>query len=150
MEEYAVKSCSILRSTQQTDVSMKNNLRTLEVLYYIYGALLLLVGLVLFIVFGGLGMFLSSDMVAEQSNGDGVPAVVGTAFGVLGGGISLFVLVWAVLNVLAGRNLAKHKNRTLIMITAGLDCLSFPFGTALGIFTFVELSKDDVKQLFTS
>lgn len=129
---------------------MKNNLRTLEVLYYIYGALLLLVGLVLFIVFGGLGMFLSSDMVAEQSNGDPAPALVGTAFGVLGGVISLFVLVWAVLNVLAGRNLAKYKNRTLIMITAGLDCLSFPFGTALGIFTFVELSKDDVKQLFAS
>lgn len=129
---------------------MKNNLRTLEVLYYIYGALLLLAGLVLFVVFGGLGMFLSSDLVAEQSNGDGVPAMVGTAFGLFGGVISLVVLVWAVLNVLAGRNIAKHRNRTLVMIVAGLDCFSFPFGTALGVFTFVELSKDEVKQLFTS
>ncbi|QQR86750.1 MAG: hypothetical protein IPJ76_00560 [Flavobacteriales bacterium] len=119
-------------------------------LYYIYGALQLLGGLVLFLVFGGLSMFLNSDAVADHANGDVAPAVVGTVMGVVGGLITLFVLVVAVLNILAARNIGKRKGRTLVMVAAGLDCFSFPFGTALGIFTFVELSKDDVKQLFTS
>lgn len=129
---------------------MKNNLRTLEVLYYIYGALQLVGALIFFLVFGGLSMFLNSDVVAEQANGDMAPAVVGTVMGVVGGVITLFLLVVAVLNLLAARNLGKGKGRTLVMVAAGLDCLSFPIGTALGIFTFVELSKDHVKQVFTS
>jgi hypothetical protein len=36
----------------------------------------------------------------------------------------------------------------LCMITAGLSCLEMPYGTALGVMTFVVLSRPSVRQEF--
>jgi hypothetical protein len=34
------------------------------------------------------------------------------------------------------------------MVVAGLSCLEFPYGTALGVFTFIALSRASVVRLF--
>jgi hypothetical protein len=36
------------------------------------------------------------------------------------------------------------------MVIAGINCLSFPFGTALGIFTLIVLSRESVQALYKS
>lgn len=54
----------------------------------------------------------------------------------------------AVLIVLAARNLARRRRRMFCMVVAGLMCLFFPFGTALGAFTLVVLSRESVRALF--
>ncbi len=127
---------------------MKNNLRTLEILHYVYGAFEALGALVIFIVFNTMGGFLQSDFVAQQS-GEAAPAVVGSVMGAMGWAIGLFVLFFAVLNIISARNIGKRKGRVFSMVVAGIDCLSFPLGTALGVFTLIELSKEDVKQLYS-
>lgn len=54
----------------------------------------------------------------------------------------------AVCMVIAGRNLTKKTNRTFCMVIAGISCAFAPFGTALGIFTLIVLSRPSCKELF--
>ena len=65
--------------------------------------------------------------------------------------IALFVLWFlagAVGNLLSGVYLRSRRHRTFSMVVAGLNCLHIPIGTALGVFTFVVLSRDSVRELY--
>jgi hypothetical protein len=60
-----------------------------------------------------------------------------------------FVLATAcVLNVFAGLFLRQRNHRIFCMVVAGLNCLQIPFGTALGIFTLMVLSRNSVRESF--
>jgi hypothetical protein len=41
-----------------------------------------------------------------------------------------------------------HKNRMYCMVVAGIECIFMPFGTILGVFTLITLTKDSVKGIF--
>jgi hypothetical protein len=57
-------------------------------------------------------------------------------------------LIGTVLNVLAAGFLARRRNRTFCLITAGLNCLHMPIGTLLGVFTIIVLNRDSVRAKF--
>jgi hypothetical protein len=57
---------------------------------------------------------------------------------------AIFLVACMVLNFLATRLINQRKGRTFSMVVAGLNCLSFPFGTALGVFTLVVLARQTV------
>lgn len=59
-----------------------------------------------------------------------------------------FILTFIICNILSARLLKKRKNRTFSLITAGLNCCVFPFGTVLGVFTFIVLSRQTVKMSY--
>ena len=69
-------------------------------------------------------------------------------FAGLGGCGMIFVWVIALLITLSGRRLLQHRSRTFCIIVAALMCLSIPFGTILGVFTLIVLSRPSVRQLF--
>ena len=48
----------------------------------------------------------------------------------------------------AGRCLRRRRRHTLCLVVAGLACMIMPFGTVLGVFTLVTLTKPQVKALF--
>lgn len=125
---------------------MVRNLSTLSVLHYVYGGLMLLGAVVLAVVFFALGGLMQSDLV-QQSN-EPPPEVLSTIFQGVGVGVAVFVGLWGLLVVLSGRWIAQRRNRTGSMIIAGLCCLSFPIGTALGIYTLVVLSNTEVQQAY--
>lgn len=51
--------------------------------------------------------------------------------------------------IYAGRQVAKRQKHTFCLIMAALNCFLFsPFGTVLGVFTFVVLLRESVKPLF--
>ena len=58
-------------------------------------------------------------------------------------------LGWALLAYFAGRNLGAHRARVFCMVIAALTCLSFPWGTALGVCTLIVLNRRPVKVLFS-
>lgn len=62
------------------------------------------------------------------------------------GGLVLGVSL--LLNLTSGLFLLKRRQRLFSLIVAGLDCLHVPFGTTLGIFTFIVLSRDSVRELY--
>ena len=66
---------------------------------------------------------------------------MGIAFMVMG-------LGYAALVAYAGRCVAKVRHWTFVIVIAALSCAFFPFGTVLGVFTIIVLSKPEVKSLF--
>ncbi len=124
---------------------MERHTRTLSILHTIWGAFQLLAALIVLIVFMG-GAYVASE--ATLDTGDAPPQWV---FGLMRGmGVGLFVLVAAfgILNILSGIWITRRRNRIGSMIVAGFNCLSVPLGLALGIFTFIALSNEQVKQQY--
>lgn len=64
--------------------------------------------------------------------------------------MALCLLAGIALNVLSGLFLLQRKARTFSIIVAGLNCLQFPFGTALGVFTIIVLMRDNVRALYSA
>ena len=110
-------------------------------MHYIYGALVAVGALValLYVVIGV-----------------GVAAATRTPAGELFGGIfAIFGLIIGVVIADQGASscstpaicLGKRRHHTLCLVVAVLSCLMIPFGTLLGVFTLVVLSRPTVKQL---
>ncbi len=78
------------------------------------------------------------------------PAFIGYLFASVG---AFFVLLgWslAVCTFISGRLLAKRRKRMFSFVMAALMCGFFPFGTALGIFTIIVLSRESVIRAYTA
>jgi hypothetical protein len=55
-----------------------------------------------------------------------------------------------VANIISGVFLRQRKHRMFSLVVAGLNCLQIPFGTALGVFTFIVLLRDSVRQSYAA
>ena len=80
---------------------------------------------------------------------DQPPAFVGWFF--IGIASVFIVLGWtfAMLQFFAARNIAARKHYTYCFVLACVEYIFMPFGTVLGIFTLLVLSRPSVKPLFT-
>ncbi|WP_339733707.1 hypothetical protein [uncultured Gimesia sp.] len=69
----------------------------------------------------------------------------------LGFGFVLFLIGVVVLFciILTGQSLARYENYQYCLIIAVLECLIFPIGTILGIYTILVLRRPSVKELFS-
>ena len=96
-----------------------------------------------------IGIFMvAAPQSMRDSHGGPPPAAIGWFFIAFA---SVFILVgWtlAILTALAGRSLLKHRRYTFCFVIACLECVFMPFGTVLGVFTLVVLSRPGVKALF--
>ena len=52
--------------------------------------------------------------------------------------------------LIAGRCLSRHKHYAFALVIACIECLFIPFGTILGVFTIIVLSRESVKELFAA
>jgi hypothetical protein len=50
---------------------------------------------------------------------------------------------------IAGRSLGFRKRYSFALVIACIECLFVPFGTILGVFTIVALSRESVRALFS-
>ena len=94
-----------------------------------------------------IGIALISGMF---DGGDPPPAFFGWLFVIAA---SVFILLgWAlaVIMILAGRRLRQRRSHTFCFVLACFECVIIPFGTVLGVFTIIHLSRDSVRQLFTN
>ncbi len=68
----------------------------------------------------------------------------------VGAGIAIFLLILSIPKIIAGIGLMKRQEwgRILALIVAFLSILNFPLGTALAIYSFVILIKEETIQLF--
>jgi hypothetical protein len=53
-----------------------------------------------------------------------------------------------ILNLVAGIRLRQWRSRTFLLVVAAFNCINFPFGTVLGIFTIVVLTRDAMRAQF--
>jgi hypothetical protein len=123
------------------------HLRLLSIFYYVLAALNavfallpvmhLLIGLAL--MFGGLAA--GKKEALPISFFGGFFAIVGLL--AIGLGVT-----FAALKFYAARFLSERRNWLFCMVVAGVACMSFPMGTALGVFTFIVLCRPSVRALF--
>ena len=78
------------------------------------------------------------------------PEFIGWIFAVVGSLLFLLGIAIAICILIAGRSLAKHTRYWLAFVMACIECLFIPFGTILGVFTIIVLSRESVKELFTA
>ena len=77
------------------------------------------------------------------------PAVLGWIFAMLGALFFFTGLVIAICILFAGRSLAQQRRYWFAFIVACIECLFIPFGTILGVFTIIVISREPVKALFS-
>jgi hypothetical protein len=76
------------------------------------------------------------------------PAFVGWIFACIGLAIFLFAMGLAAAKFRAAWCIKHRKSQVFCMVVAGVSCLEFPYGTALGVFSFIVLGRSSVVQLF--
>jgi hypothetical protein len=117
---------------------MEKHINLLSILWIAYGALTFFGGIMTFLILFGVSFI--PDMGYE------VPVILRT----VGIGVAIFLFILAIPKIIAGIGLMKKKEwgRILTLVVAFLSILSFPLGTALAIYSFVILVKDESIQLF--
>jgi hypothetical protein len=83
-----------------------------------------------------------------QSSHDPDTAVFGWLIVGIATVIMSFGIAFAVALAMAGRYLSLRRRYTFCLVMAGLSCLFMPFGTVLGVFTIIVLSRESVKEAF--
>ena len=78
------------------------------------------------------------------------PEFLGWVFAVIGLVLLLIGIAMAICILVAARSLAHCKHYSFARVMACVECLFVPFGTILGVFTIVVLSRDSVKGLFST
>lgn len=76
------------------------------------------------------------------------PAAVGYLFMFMGGFFVLLGWAAAICTFVSGRCLAKQRRRLFSLVMGGVLCAFVPFGTVLGVFTLIVLSRNSVQQLY--
>ena len=62
----------------------------------------------------------------------------------------LLGLVFATCVIMSGPSIACRRHYTFAFVIACIECLFFPFGVVLGVFTIIVLARRSVKELFAS
>ena len=130
---------------------MTENLRLLSIFHYVVGGLIALFasfGLIHFAV--GL-IFLFNPTCFPPTDPQGAPPPptwVGLLITIIGGGVVLTGWTLGFLTILSGRFIAQRKRRMFSLVMGCINCVLFPFGTVLGVFDIILLTRDDVRALY--
>ena len=126
----------------------EEHLRLLCIFHYVVGALTALFALFPLIHFSVGLFFVLAPPHSPQQQGGPPPAIIGWFFMILGGMFFLLGEAFAACVIAAACFICSRRRYSFIFVVACLQCAFFPFGTALGVFTIVVLSRPSVKQIF--
>ena len=76
------------------------------------------------------------------------PEFLGWIFAVLGSVLFVMGIAMAICILIAGRCLSRRRCYSFSLVMACIECLFVPFGTILGVFTIIALSRESVKAFF--
>ena len=131
----------------------ENHLKLLSIGYVVSGAmsgLFAFFGLIY--VFAGL-MFSSMFAAAAKASPkpqELPPPEMGWIFVFFGAAFFLVLASLAAAKFVAARYIRQRKGRTFCLVVAGISCFGIPYGTLLGVCTFIVLGRPGVKQLYDS
>ena len=120
------------------------HLRLLSIFHYVVAGLAALFACFP-IVHLVVGLLLTTGALGDDDPG---ARVVGLLFAVIGALVILAGWTFAVLVMLCGRYLSGRRNYTYCLVMGGVECLFMPFGTVLGVFTLLVLTRESVKRMF--
>jgi hypothetical protein len=127
----------------------KEHLRLLAIFHYVVAGLAALFSFfpLLYSTIGGFMLYVAHH--PGPTNQEPPPAIVGWIFVALGALFFFAGLAMAICILMAGRSLARQRRYLFAFVIACLECFFIPFGTILGVFTIIVLSRESVKTLFS-
>jgi hypothetical protein len=126
------------------------HLKLLSIFYMVsagLSAFYSLIGLI-YAAIGVLVFEMVSKMPASGANDGPPPALIGWIFGGIGFAFFLAFATIAALKLRAAFCIKGRKSRWLCLVTAVISCLEIPYGTLLGVFTFIVLDRASVRNEF--
>jgi hypothetical protein len=130
------------------------HLRLLAIFHYIVSGLAALFSFfpMLYTIIGSIFIFAARHPAAAgpKPGEELPPEFLGWIFIVLGSFLFLLGIAMAICILIAGRCLSRRKCYSFALVIACIECLFIPFGTILGVFTIVALSRASVKGLFSA
>jgi hypothetical protein len=124
------------------------DLRLLSIFHYIVGGLTGLFSCMFLIhLFIGLTVLLSPESMTG-GNGEAPPEFFGYIFTFVGGLFFILGVTLAGFIIYSGTLLKKQQRRMFSFVVACIECIFMPFGTILGVFTIIVLSRDSVKKIY--
>ena len=128
------------------------HLRLLSIFHYVVGGIIALFACfpIIHLLMGI--FFVANAPAIRDAQKPGDPEfpveIFGAMFIIIPAIIILMGWTLAVLTIIAGRKLSKHQSYIYCLVIAGLLCMFMPFGTVLGVFTLLVLTRGSVKELF--
>ena len=97
-----------------------------------------------------MGIMMLSDpkFLAPANSAPPPPAFLGWLFIAFPAMFILFGWAAAICTFISGRFIAKREKRMFSFVVGALLCMFMPFGTVLGIFTIIVLSRESVQRLY--
>jgi hypothetical protein len=129
----------------------EEHLQLLAIFHYVVAGVAALFSFLplLYTTVGAILIFAARHGMAKPGE-DLPPEFLGWIFAVLGALLFLIGIAMAICILIAGRSLALRKRYSFAFVMACIECLFIPFGTILGVFTIVVLSRESVKALFSA
>src|SRR5512133_3307063 len=129
----------------------REHLQVLAIFHYVVAGLAALFSFfpLLYTTVGAIFIFAARHGTVKPGE-DVPPEFLGWIFAVLGSLLFLIGIAMAICILIAGRSLALRKRYSFALVMACIECLFIPFGTILGAFTIVVLSRESVRGLYSS
>lgn len=126
-------------------MTAKDHSKLLGIFHLIQGGLQAFAGIVIGLVYGGLGLAMRSSAALKPED-----RFIGTIFVVLAFVIVPIVLLFAAVDLIAGYKMLKEKAgaRNWGIAASIISLLSIPLGTALGVYGLWFLFGDAGKQFY--
>jgi hypothetical protein len=121
---------------------MRRHIELLGVLYFVWGALFVLIGVAFLALAFGTAAIVTS-VATERRFAAGATAAAFAGLAALG-------LIWGLAHIwdaVAVRH-CRHSGRAVGLVLAILDLILLPVGTALGIYSLWVLTQDETRPLF--
>jgi len=124
-------------------------LNLLAIFHYVVAGLATLLSFfpLLYTAVGVIFIFAARHGTAKPGE-DLPPEFLGWIFAVLGLVLFVIGIVMAICILIAGRCLSRRRCYSFALVMACIECLFVPFGTILGVFTIIALSRESVKAFF--
>jgi hypothetical protein len=131
-----------MNSNQDVD-----HLRLLSIFHFVVAGMLALFSMFP-LVHVALGVVIVSGAFDNVDSGEAPPAIFGWLFIIFPMIFIVCGLAFSTCVAISGRRLGRHTNHTFCLVMAAMECMAFPFGTVLGVFTIIVLMRPTVKELF--
>ena len=129
----------------------KEHLRLLAIFHYIVAGLAALFSFfpLLYTTIGAIFIFVARHGTPKPGE-ELPPEFLGWIFVGVGSFLFLLGITMGICILIAGRCLSHHKGYSFTLVMACIECLFIPFGTILGVFTIIALSRESVEALFST
>ncbi len=126
----------------------EQHLRILSIFHYVAAGLAALFALfpVFHLIFGLL--FILIPHAFEGQGGPPPPTFLGWIFVIPAALIILCGWAFAALVAVTGYFLGQRRHHLFCLVMAGVECVFFPFGTAVGVFSIIVLTRESVQEMF--